>query len=122
MHVKINLYKTIMYNLDKCFAGDLQRREERVEVQRVDALVLEKTHSSKFTPAIHGYCSVGILMDYTPDGTLFDYVKGARLAGGSTLPPVRNMEESSIGGVPGICTLSGFYTISTRHDRCLDDG
>ena len=72
-----------------CSMASRLMRGRRVEMQRVDALVLEKTHSSTFVPDIHGYCSFGILMDYTPVGTLYDYVTGMRLAGGgSTLPPV----------------------------------
>ena len=81
-------------------------------MQRVDALVLEKTHSSKFIPNIHGYCSVGILMDFTPDGSLYDYVKGARLAGGSTLPPVDRL-RIAIHIAAGVADL---HSIDFYHD------
>lgn len=59
-----------------------------VEEQRKDALILERTTKSKFLPDIHGYCSLGVMMDFMPEGNMHMYIKGARLAGGSTLPPV----------------------------------
>ena len=93
-------------------------KEKRVEIQRVDALVLEKTHSSKFIPSIHGYCSIGILMDFTPEGSLFDYVKGARLAGGSTLPPVDRLRIAIhiAAGVADLHYIDGSPVPSFYHD------
>ncbi len=99
------VYKSVMWNNGKPF------NRKRVEVQRVDALVLEKTHSSKFVPDIHGYCSFGILMDYTPDGTLYDYITGVRLAGGSTLPPVDRLRIALhiTAGVAYLHSFASFY-------------
>jgi len=65
-----------------------------VEEQRRDSLVLGKTSSSQFIPDIHGYCSLGVMMDYMPAGNMHDYIKGVRLAGGSTLPPVDRLRLS----------------------------
>ena len=106
------VYKSVMYNNGKAF------NEKRVEVQRVDALVLEKTHSSKFIPDIHGYCSIGILMDFTPEGSLYDYVKGARLAGGSTLPPVDRLRIAIhiVAGVADLHSIDGSSIPSFYHD------
>ena len=42
----------------------------------------------------HGYCSLGVMMDYMPAGNMHDYIKGVRLAGGSTLPPVDRLRLS----------------------------
>lgn len=98
------VYKSIMFH-GKPF------NEKRVEVQRVDALVLERTHSSTFIPDIHGYCSFGILMDYTPGGTLYDYVTGVRHAGGSTLPPVDRLRIALhiTAGVAYVHSFASFY-------------
>lgn len=106
------VYKSIMYNNGKSF------NEKRVEAQRVDALVLEKTHSSKFIPNIHGYCSIGILMDFTPGGSLYDYVKGARLAGGSTLPPIDRLRIAIhiAAGVADLHSIDGSSIPSFYHD------
>ncbi|KAL9181740.1 hypothetical protein ACHAXT_012083 [Thalassiosira profunda] len=64
------------------------------EEQRKDALVMERTSSSQFIPDVYGYCSLGVLMDFMPEGNMHDYIKGARLAGGSTLPPVDRLRLS----------------------------
>eukprot|EP00585_Thalassiosira_rotula_P007082 CAMPEP_0196152236 /NCGR_PEP_ID=MMETSP0910-20130528/35143_1 /TAXON_ID=49265 /ORGANISM="Thalassiosira rotula, Strain GSO102" /LENGTH=553 /DNA_ID=CAMNT_0041415781 /DNA_START=8 /DNA_END=1669 /DNA_ORIENTATION=- len=74
------VYKTIRYNKEVTM--------KLVEEQRKDSVVLERTTSSGFIPDIHGYCSLGVMMDFMPEGNMHDYIKGARLAGGSTLPPV----------------------------------
>ncbi len=36
------------------------------EKQRIDALILQSTTSSKFTPSIYGHCGTTMLMDYAP--------------------------------------------------------
>ena len=67
----------------------------KVEEQRRDSLVMERTTSSNFIPEIYGYCSVAVLMDFMPEGNMHDYIKGARAAGGgSTLSPVDRLKLS----------------------------
>ena len=62
------------------------------EEQRKDGLLLERMSSSPFIPDIHGYCSLAVMMDFMPEGSMHDYIKGARLAGGSTLSPVDRLK------------------------------
>eukprot|EP00578_Thalassiosira_sp_NH16_P004699 CAMPEP_0181131732 /NCGR_PEP_ID=MMETSP1071-20121207/30613_1 /TAXON_ID=35127 /ORGANISM="Thalassiosira sp., Strain NH16" /LENGTH=505 /DNA_ID=CAMNT_0023218007 /DNA_START=76 /DNA_END=1590 /DNA_ORIENTATION=+ len=64
------------------------------EEQRKDSIVMERTSSSQFIPDMHGYCSLAVMMDFMPEGSMHDYIKGARLAGGSTLPPVDRLKLS----------------------------
>eukprot|EP00986_Skeletonema_menzelii_P012506 scaffold6920_cov171-Skeletonema_menzelii.AAC.1 len=66
----------------------------KVEEQRKDGLLLERMTSSPFIPDIHGYCSLAVMMDFMPEGSMHDYIKGARLAGGSTLSPVDRLRVS----------------------------
>ena len=66
----------------------------KVEEQRKDGLLLERMTSSPFIPDIHGYCSLAVMMDFMPEGAMHDYIKGARLAGGSTLSPVDRLRVS----------------------------
>ena len=80
------VYKTIKYLKDVT--------AKLVEEQRKDSIVLERTSSSEFIPDIHGYCSLGVMMDFMPEGNMHDYIKGARLVGGSTLPPVDRLRLS----------------------------
>ena len=80
------VYKTIKYHKDT--------DPKRVEEQRRDSLIMGKASSSQFIPDIHGYCSLGVMMDFMPEGNMHDYIKGARLAGGSTLPPVDRLRLS----------------------------
>jgi len=65
-----------------------------VEEQRKDSLVMERTSSSQFITHVHGYCSLGIMMEFMPEGDMHDYTQGARLAGGSTLSPVDRLRIS----------------------------
>ncbi|KAL7532458.1 hypothetical protein ACHAWF_004143 [Thalassiosira exigua] len=65
---------------------------EHVDKQRKDALVMERTSKSQFIPDIHGYCCLGGMMDFMPKGNFHAYMKGARLAGGSTLSAVDKMK------------------------------
>ena len=44
------------------------------EKQRIDALILQSTTSSKFTPRIYGHCGTTMLMDYAPS-TLHKYIQ-----------------------------------------------
>ena len=66
------VYKTIKYS------GDVNAG--KVEQQRKDALLMERASNSKFIPELYGYCSVGVMMDYMPEGNMHDYIKGSRLA------------------------------------------
>lgn len=43
---------------------------ETVEQQNNDALVLGRSSSSQFIPDIYGYCGVGILMPFMPEGNM----------------------------------------------------
>jgi len=78
------VYKSIKYSKDIS--------EKKVEEQRKDGLLLERMSSSQFIPDIHGYCSLAVIMDFMPEGSMHDYIKGARLAGGSTLSPVDRLK------------------------------
>ena len=80
------VYKTIKYSNEV----DMHM----VEQQRKDALVMERTTKSRFIPELYGYCSVGVMMDFMPEGNMHDYIKGARLSGGSTLPAVDKLRIS----------------------------
>ena len=80
------VYKTVKYRKEVT--------ARLVEEQRKDAIVLERTSSSNFIPDIHGYCSLGVMMDFMPEGNMHDYIKGARLAGGSMLGPVDRLRLS----------------------------
>ncbi len=66
------VYKTIMFHRDVSMHS--------INQQRKDALVLERSSHSNFIPDLHGYCSVGLLMDFMPEGNMWDYLKGARLS------------------------------------------
>jgi hypothetical protein len=66
------VYKTVKYERDFT--------KYKIDEQRTDALVMERATSSNFIPSIHGYCSAGVLMDFASEGSMHDYLKGARLA------------------------------------------
>ncbi|KAK1739531.1 hypothetical protein QTG54_010074 [Skeletonema marinoi] len=66
------VYKTVKYHREVEF--------RMVDEQRKDALVMERASSSNFIPNLHGYCSIGVIMDFMPEGNMHDYLKGARLA------------------------------------------
>jgi len=80
------VYKSIKYHKEL--------NAKLAEEQRRDSTVLERTTSSKFIPDIHGYCSVAVIMDFMPEGNMHDYIKGIRLAGGSTVSPVDRLKLS----------------------------
>ncbi|KAL3822945.1 hypothetical protein ACHAXA_011660 [Cyclostephanos tholiformis] len=80
------VYKTIKYHKDVT--------QDKVDEQRKDSLIMERTTKSKFIPDIYGYCSLAVMMDFMPEGNMHEYIKGARLAGGSTLPPVDRLRLS----------------------------
>ena len=44
--------------------------ERKVEEQRVDALIMERLLGSSYIPDIHGYCGIGMMMDYISDGNM----------------------------------------------------
>ena len=67
------VYKTVKFH-----RGDLSMN--MIDEQRKDALVMERASSSNFIPDLHGYCSIGVVMDFMPEGNMHDYLKGARLA------------------------------------------
>ena len=60
-------------------------------------------------------------MDYMPEGSMHDYIKGARLAGGSSLPPVDRLRIAIhiAGSVADLHTIDGTPTPSFFHnDLC----
>ncbi len=66
------VYKTVKYRMEVSIS--------KIEEQRKDALVMERASSSTFIPNLHGYCSIGVIMDFMPEGNMQDYLKLARLA------------------------------------------
>jgi hypothetical protein len=56
------VYKTIKYSKEI--------EMKRIEEQRKDSMVMERTSASKFIPDIYGYCSLGVMMDFMPEGKL----------------------------------------------------
>jgi len=66
------VYKTIKYSSEVAVS--------MVEQQRKDALLMGQRSSSKFIPNLYGYCSVGVMMDFMPEGNMHDYIKGARIS------------------------------------------
>ena len=63
--------------------------QRKIDEQRKDSLIMERTTSSKFIPNVYGYCSLAVTMDLMPEGNMHQYIKAARLdAGGSALSPV----------------------------------
>ena len=89
-----------------------------LELQRRDGIVLEKLAYSKFIPDMYGFCNTAVSMDYMPDGNMHDYVKGARLAGGSTLSTVDLLKLSIhvSSGVADLHTIDGTDTPSFFHN------
>ncbi|KAL7537259.1 hypothetical protein ACHAXR_007695 [Thalassiosira sp. AJA248-18] len=80
------VYKTVKYHKEMTM--------KLVEEQRKDSLIMERTSSSQFIPDIHGYCSLGVMMDFMPEGNMHEYIKGVRLAGKNTLRPVDRLRLS----------------------------
>ena len=66
------VYKTVKYHREISM--------NMIDEQRKDALVMERASSSDFVPNLWGYCSIGVIMDFMPDGNMHDYLKGVRLA------------------------------------------
>ncbi len=59
-HVNKFVYK----NLD--FSGSHAFTPKRIEQERTDALVLERTTGSRFVPNVHAYCSTVVIMEHAP--------------------------------------------------------
>ena len=57
-----NVNKFVYKNLD--YNGKHHVDLKRIDQERKDALILERTTSSKFIPSIHGYCSTAVMMDH----------------------------------------------------------
>jgi serine/threonine protein kinase len=74
------VYKTVKYSKDI--------DQKRIDEQRKDSLIMERTTKSQFIPNVYGYCSLAVQMDYMPEGNMHQYIKASRLAGGSSLAPV----------------------------------
>mmetsp|Transcript_2328 Transcript_2328/g.4154 ORF Transcript_2328/g.4154 Transcript_2328/m.4154 type:complete len:550 (-) Transcript_2328:226-1875(-) len=89
-----------------------------LKLQRRDGLVLERTTKSNFIPDIHGFCGLAALMDYMPEGDMHDYIKGARIAGGSTLAPVDKLKIAIhiASAVADLHTIDGTETPSFFHN------
>ena len=59
------------------YKANLYSREisvTKLDQQRKDALVMERTVGSKFIPDVHGYCGSGLIMDFMPEGKLYVYI------------------------------------------------
>ena len=74
------VYKTVKYTKDF--------DQKKMDEQRKDSLIMERTTSSKFIPNVYGYCSLAVQMDLMPEGNMHQYIKASRMAGGSSLLPV----------------------------------
>eukprot|EP00985_Skeletonema_marinoi_P008972 scaffold4101_cov147-Skeletonema_marinoi.AAC.6 len=59
-----NINKFVYKNLD--YYGKHNVDLKRVDQERKDALILERTTSSQFIPSIHAYCSTAVIMDHAP--------------------------------------------------------
>ena len=107
------VYKSIKYYRDVTM--------KQAEEQRKDGLLLERMSSSPFIPSSHGYCSVAVIMDFMPEGSMHDYIKGVRLAGGSTLSPLDRLRIviHIAGSVAALHTIDGTEQPSFFHnDLC----
>ena len=75
------VYKTLSFKWDITEEKiGTKRMDSVMNGQRLDALVMERGSSSEFIPNLHGYCSSGLIMDFMSEGTMWDYVKAARIA------------------------------------------
>ena len=54
------VYKTIKFRKDVTAS--------KIDEQRKDSLIMERTTKSMFIPDIHGYCSLAVMMDFMPEG------------------------------------------------------
>ena len=59
-----NENKFVYKNLD--FNGRHEVTPKRIDQERKDALVLERTTASRFIPSIHAYCSTVVIMEHAP--------------------------------------------------------
>ena len=59
-----NVSKFVYKNLD--FNGSHDVTPKRIDQERKDALVLERTTGSRFIPSIHAYCSTVVIMEHVP--------------------------------------------------------
>jgi len=109
------VYKTLRYKKNVT--------ERKVEEQRVDALIMERSVDSPFIPDIHGYCGVGVLQDFMPEGNMHDYIKGSRLSGGSTLSPIDKLRIAIhiTSGVAQLHNVGYFHNDITPHQFLFQD-
>jgi len=110
------VYKTLRYKKNVT--------ERKVEEQRVDALIMERSVDSPFIPDIHGYCGVGVLQDFMPEGNMHDYIKGSRLSGGSTLSPIDKLRVAIhiTSGVAALHNVGYFHNDITPHQFLFQNG
>ena len=60
-----NLNNKFVYkNLD--FNGSHDLTPKRIDQERKDALILERTTGSRFIPSIYAYCSTVVIMEHAP--------------------------------------------------------
>ncbi len=83
-HVNKFVYK----NLD--FTGRHDITPKRIDQERKDALVLERTTGSRFIPNIHAYCSLGVIMEHAPRD--MDSYNKKRLAKNITISPMDRLK------------------------------
>jgi len=74
------VYKTVKYTKDF--------DQKKMDEQRKDSLIMERTTKSRFIPNVYGYCGLAVQMDLMPEGNMHQYIKAARSVGGSSLSPV----------------------------------
>ena len=79
---------------------------KRVELERMDGLVLERTTRSQFIPSIHGYCSTVVLMDHAPRD--MQQYNDRRLARNISVSPLDRL-KISIHIASGVADLHSVY-------------
>ncbi|KAL9178855.1 hypothetical protein ACHAXT_003986 [Thalassiosira profunda] len=103
------------------FAATDGAGQASLDEQRRDALVMDRASRSRFVPDVHGFCGAGIMMPSLPDGDMLDYTRHARLAGGSSLPPVDRLRIALhiASGVADVHTMTLFYHNDVTQDQFL---
>ena len=83
-----NVNKFVYKNLD--FNGRHDVTPKRIDQERKDAVVLERTTSSKFIPSIHAYCSTVVIMEHAPRD--MESYNEKRLARNITISPLDRLK------------------------------
>lgn len=83
-----NINKLVYKNLD--YYGKYNVDLKRVDQERKDGLILERTTRSHFTPSIYGYCSTAVIMDHAPQD--MESYNEQRLEGNITISPLDQLK------------------------------